>query len=85
MHVGMRPRNCGIVKSAARRNCAVAAGSVDIFTVLRQAMAGDTAEPAGLYFGTNTGSIFASADEGESWEEIARHLPTVLCVEVAAA
>lgn len=52
------------------------------FTVLRQAMAGDRREPAGLYFGTNSGSIFASRDEGDSWSEIARHLPTVLAVEV---
>ncbi|MFC4671152.1 WD40/YVTN/BNR-like repeat-containing protein [Seohaeicola nanhaiensis] len=52
------------------------------FTVLRQAMAVDGDTPAGLYFGTNTGSIFASFDEGESWEEIAQHLPTVLGVEV---
>lgn len=52
------------------------------FTVLRQAMAGDRAEPAGVYFGTNSGSVFASLDEGESWAEIARHLPTVLSVEV---
>jgi photosystem II stability/assembly factor-like uncharacterized protein len=51
------------------------------FTVLRQAMATDRAEPAGVYFGTNSGSVFASADEGESWVEIARHLPTILCVE----
>ena len=42
------------------------------FTVLRQAMAGDTAEPAGVYFGTNSGSVFASRDEGENWDEIAR-------------
>ena len=52
------------------------------FTVLRQAMAGDRRDPAGLYFGTNTGSVFASLDEGESWEEAVRHLPTVLSVEV---
>lgn len=52
------------------------------FTVLRQAMSGDAADPAGLYFGTNSGSVFASRDEGESWSEIARHLPTVLSVEV---
>lgn len=52
------------------------------FTVLRQAMATDAADPAGVYFGTNTGSVFASADEGESWAEIARHLPTILSVEV---
>ena len=51
------------------------------FTVLRQAMSGDAHDPAGLYFGTNTGSVFASADEGESWREVARHLPTILCVE----
>ncbi|WP_420336784.1 WD40/YVTN/BNR-like repeat-containing protein [Roseibium sp.] len=52
------------------------------FTVLRQAMAGDERDPAGLYFGTNSGSLFASFDEGESWDEIARHLPTILSVEV---
>ncbi|MEM9635668.1 MAG: exo-alpha-sialidase [Pseudomonadota bacterium] len=52
------------------------------FTVLRQAMAGDGRDPAGLYFGTNSGSVFASLDEGESWNEIASHLPTVLSVEV---
>jgi len=52
------------------------------FTVLRQGMAGDGAEPAGVYFGTNSGSIFASRDEGDTWDEIARHLPTVLSVEV---
>ncbi|AKI01306.1 hypothetical protein IMCC20628_02608 [Hoeflea sp. IMCC20628] len=52
------------------------------FTVLRQAMAGDARDPAGIYFGTNSGSVFASLDEGDSWEEIARHLPTILAVEV---
>lgn len=52
------------------------------FTVLRQAMAADTADPAGVYFGTNSGSVFASTDEGRTWSEIARHLPTVLSVEV---
>ncbi|MCB1455638.1 MAG: exo-alpha-sialidase, partial [Nitratireductor sp.] len=51
------------------------------FTVLRQAMATDRAEQAGIYFGTNTGSVFASDDNGDSWNEIARHLPTILCVE----
>ncbi|MCV2865321.1 WD40/YVTN/BNR-like repeat-containing protein [Albidovulum sediminicola] len=51
------------------------------FTVLRQAMSGDTRDPAGIYFGTNSGSVFGSLDEGESWSEIARHLPTILAVE----
>lgn len=49
------------------------------FTVLRQAMATDA--EAGVYFGTNSGSVFASPDAGESWTEIARHLPTILSVE----
>ncbi|GAB1478135.1 hypothetical protein MASR2M74_06780 [Paracoccaceae bacterium] len=52
------------------------------FTVLRQSMATDHQSPAGVYFGTNSGSVFATADEGDSWTEIARHLPTVLSVEV---
>lgn len=52
------------------------------FTVLRQAMARDTLDPAGVYFGTNSGSVFASFDEGDRWHEVASHLPTVLSVEV---
>ena len=52
------------------------------FTVLRQGMANDTRSPVGVYFGTNSGSVFASLDEGDSWQEVARHLPTILAVEV---
>jgi photosystem II stability/assembly factor-like uncharacterized protein len=52
------------------------------FTVLRQAMARDERNPAGVYFGTNSGSVFGSLDEGETWQELARHLPTILSVEV---
>jgi photosystem II stability/assembly factor-like uncharacterized protein len=48
------------------------------FTVLRQGMASC---PGGVAFGTNSGSVFLSRDEGESWEEVAQHLPTVLSVE----
>jgi photosystem II stability/assembly factor-like uncharacterized protein len=55
------------------------------FTVLRQGMATDRAEPVGVYFGTNSGSVFATRDEGETWDEIARHLPTVLSVETVEA
>jgi photosystem II stability/assembly factor-like uncharacterized protein len=51
------------------------------FTVLRQAMARDERDPAGLYFGTNSGSVFASIDEGDNWQEVAQHLPTILSVE----
>ena len=52
------------------------------FTVLRQAVATDRCDKTGVYFGTNTGSILASMDEGDGWGEIVRHLPTVLSVEV---
>lgn len=51
------------------------------FTVLRQAMAVDRVTPGAVAFGTNSGSVFHSADEGETWAEVARHLPTVLSVE----
>jgi len=51
------------------------------FGVLRQAMATDTMEPAGVYFGTSTGTVFASADEGDSWITVAEHLPTISSVE----
>ncbi len=49
--------------------------------VLRQAMATDTLEPAGVYFGASGGQLFASADEGQSWVAIAEHLPTITSVE----
>jgi photosystem II stability/assembly factor-like uncharacterized protein len=51
------------------------------FGVLRQAMATDRLEPAGVYFGTNSGGLYASADEGESWRCIAQHLPLITSVE----
>jgi photosystem II stability/assembly factor-like uncharacterized protein len=54
------------------------------FTVLRQAMATDPSAPGAVYFGTNSGSVFHSGDEAESWSEVAKHLPTVLAVEVLA-
>jgi photosystem II stability/assembly factor-like uncharacterized protein len=50
--------------------------------VLRDAMAVDTAEPCGIYFGTTGGQVYASNDEGDSWKAIAGYLPTVLSVEV---
>jgi photosystem II stability/assembly factor-like uncharacterized protein len=52
--------------------------------VLRAAMAIDSRSSPGLYFGTSTGQLFASADEGESWSEIASYLPPIWSVEVAA-
>jgi photosystem II stability/assembly factor-like uncharacterized protein len=50
--------------------------------VLRDAMAVDSAEPCGIYFGTTGGQVFASSDEGDSWQSIAEYLPAVLSVEV---
>jgi photosystem II stability/assembly factor-like uncharacterized protein len=51
--------------------------------VLREGLAIDTHDVPGLYFGTSTGQVFASADEGESWDEIASYLPAIASVEVA--
>ena len=51
------------------------------FAVLRQAMATDPLEPAGIYFGTNSGSLFASTDEGDSWRCIAEHMPIITSIE----
>jgi photosystem II stability/assembly factor-like uncharacterized protein len=51
--------------------------------VLRMAMATDGDDIPGLYFGTSTGQVFASADEGDTWQEIAGYLPPVWSVEVA--
>ena len=50
--------------------------------VLRDAMAVDTLEPAGVYFGTTGGQVYASADDGEHWNAIVRDLPAVVSVEV---
>ena len=52
-------------------------------SVLRQAMASDTLDPCGVYFGTGTGHVFASADEGESWEVAAEFLPKIQSVHAA--
>jgi photosystem II stability/assembly factor-like uncharacterized protein len=52
-------------------------------SVLRDAAAVDSAEPAGVYFGTRGGTVYASADEGETFTEVASHLPDVLCVRAA--
>ncbi|HRN89348.1 exo-alpha-sialidase [Hyphomicrobium sp.] len=51
------------------------------FGVLRQALATDRLEPAGVYFGTSGGALYGSADEGESWVPLAQHLPQISSVE----
>ena len=50
--------------------------------VLRSALAVDTLNSCGIYFGTTGGQVYASADSGDSWSAIARDLPPVLSVEV---
>jgi photosystem II stability/assembly factor-like uncharacterized protein len=52
-------------------------------SVLRDAMCADDADPAGVYFGTRSGEVYASRDEGDSWTPVAAHLPDVLCVRAA--
>ncbi|MGN5732621.1 WD40/YVTN/BNR-like repeat-containing protein [Arthrobacter psychrochitiniphilus] len=52
--------------------------------VLRDAAAVDAASPVGLFFGTRGGTVYASADEGESFVPVLRQLPDVLCVRAAA-
>ena len=49
--------------------------------VLREAMAIDRLDPAGVYFGTSTGQLYGSASEGEEWSLIADHLPPIWSVE----
>ncbi|MBA3557925.1 MAG: exo-alpha-sialidase [Gemmatimonadaceae bacterium] len=52
-------------------------------TVLRDSLAADSLDPAGIYFGTRNGKLFASADDGENWREIAEGLPSIVCVKAA--
>jgi photosystem II stability/assembly factor-like uncharacterized protein len=53
-------------------------------TVLRDALTADSSNPAGIYFGTRSGKVFGSQDDGESWQEIADGFPSVVCVKAAA-
>jgi photosystem II stability/assembly factor-like uncharacterized protein len=50
--------------------------------VLRDAMAVDSLDPCGVYFGTTGGQVYGSADGGDSWTPIVRDLPSVMSVEV---
>jgi photosystem II stability/assembly factor-like uncharacterized protein len=61
-------------KGLPQRNCYV--------NVLRDAMAVDSLDACGVYFGTTGGQVYASADAGDSWAAIVRDLPAVLSVEV---
>jgi hypothetical protein len=50
--------------------------------VLRDAMAVDSLDPCGVYFGTTGGQVYVSPDAGDSWNAIVHDLPAVLSVEV---
>ena len=63
-----------LTKGLPQANCYV--------NVLRDAMAVDTLDPCGVYFGTTGGQVYASADAGNNWAPIVRDLPAVLSVEV---
>jgi photosystem II stability/assembly factor-like uncharacterized protein len=53
------------------------------YTVLRQSLSVDAHDPVGVYFGTTSGEVWASTNEGDDWTCIARHLPQILAVEAA--
>jgi photosystem II stability/assembly factor-like uncharacterized protein len=52
-------------------------------TVLREGLTIDSLDPFGIYFGTRSGEIYGSTDEGKSWEKILGGLPSVVCVRTA--
>ena len=64
----------GPTKGLPQSNCYV--------NVLRDAMAVDTLDECGVYFGTTGGQVYCSNDAGGSWNAIVRDLPAVLSVEV---
>ncbi len=63
-----------LTKGLPQRDCYV--------NVLRDAMAVDSLDSCGIYFGTTGGQVYASADSGDTWSPIVRDLPAVLSVEV---
>jgi hypothetical protein len=54
-------------------------------TVLRQSMNADGLDPLGLYFGTTSGDIWASRNEGAKWTRITEHLPQIFSVEATVS
>jgi photosystem II stability/assembly factor-like uncharacterized protein len=53
------------------------------WTVKRQAMSVDQAATVGVYFGTTSGEVWGSRDEGRTWKRLAQHLPEIYAVECA--
>lgn len=52
-------------------------------TVLRDALTADSSDPVGIYFGTRSGQVFGSRDEGRTWHKILEGLPSILCLRSA--
>lgn len=52
-------------------------------TVVRDALAVDAQDPVGVYFGTRSGKVWASSDEGTNWSMVAEGLPPVVAVKAA--
>jgi len=52
-------------------------------TILRDAMTADQLEPTGIYFGTRSGDVYGSIDEGKTWKKVLDGLPSVVCVRAA--
>jgi serine/threonine protein kinase len=52
-------------------------------TILRDAMTADSYDPVGIYFGTRSGKLFGSSDEGRTWQRILEGLPPVTCIRTA--
>src|SRR6266481_8756907 len=50
---------------------------------IRDAMSSDSLDPAGIYFGTRSGTVYGSRDEGKSWKKMVERLPQILCVKAA--
>ncbi|HXZ12704.1 MAG TPA: exo-alpha-sialidase [Candidatus Sulfotelmatobacter sp.] len=65
-----------LTKGLPQRDCYV--------NILRDAMAVDSLDKCGIYFGTTGGQVYCSADAGDNWAPIVRDLPAVLSVEVQA-
>ena len=63
-----------LTKGLPQQNCFV--------NVLRDAMAVDSLDACGVYFGTTGGQVYASANAGDSWAPIVHDLPAVVSVEV---
>ena len=63
-----------LTKGLPQSNCYV--------NIFRSAMAVDTMDECGIYFGTTGGQVYASSNSGDTWEAIVQNLPPVLSVEV---